>query len=71
MSVEEKHISAHLENNSDGGYEKNGEDYVEFSPAEQRRITRKLDIRLVLTTGIVYCVSLMERTNLSAANIAG
>ncbi|AEO68025.1 0950c51d-1b26-4ba1-92ae-c84f0f5d4fd6 [Thermothielavioides terrestris] len=42
-----------------------------FSLAEQRRITRQVDRRLVLTVGAMYCVSLMDRTNLGAANIAG
>ncbi|KAF2219522.1 major facilitator superfamily domain-containing protein [Elsinoe ampelina] len=73
MATEEKQqIGAiqHQEHNFDSGSEKN-HDYVEFSPREQRRITRRLDLRLVLTTGIVYCVSLMDRTNLSAASLAG
>jgi hypothetical protein len=43
----------------------------QFSPAEERRILRKIDTRLVLTVGFMYCISLMDRTNLSAANIAG
>lgn len=42
-----------------------------FSPAEQKRIIRRIDRRLVLTIGALYCVSLMDRTNLGAANIAG
>ncbi|PNS21545.1 hypothetical protein CAC42_904 [Sphaceloma murrayae] len=72
MNSDDKAIGAveHQENNFDSGSEKN-HDYVEFSPKEQRRITRKLDLRLVLTTGVVYCVSLMDRTNLSAAALAG
>ncbi|TKX25770.1 MFS transporter-like protein 31 [Elsinoe australis] len=72
MSHEEKQIGAieHQENQYDSASDKNL-DYVEFSPKDQRRITRKLDIRLVLTTGVVYCVSLMDRTNLSAASLAG
>jgi len=44
---------------------------AEFSPEEERRIMRKIDVRLVLTVGFMYCISLMDRTNLSAANIAG
>lgn len=44
---------------------------AEFTPAEERRIMRKIDVRLVLTVGFMYCISLMDRTNLSAANIAG
>ncbi|KAK0625286.1 major facilitator superfamily domain-containing protein [Bombardia bombarda] len=42
-----------------------------FSPEERKRIMRHIDRRLVLTVGALYCVSLMDRTNLGAANIAG
>ncbi|KAF2753132.1 major facilitator superfamily transporter [Pseudovirgaria hyperparasitica] len=44
---------------------------TEFSPQEQRSIVRRVDRRLVSTVGLMYCISLMDRTNLSAANIAG
>ncbi|KAF7536161.1 hypothetical protein G7054_g4769 [Neopestalotiopsis clavispora] len=44
---------------------------TEFSPEEQRRIIRRVDRRLVVTVGVMYCISLMDRTNLSAAVIAG
>ena len=47
------------------------ESLAEFTPQEQRRIQRKLDRRLVTITGLIYCISLMDRTNLSAAAIAG
>lgn len=43
----------------------------EFSAAEQKRIVRKIDLRLVPICGVMYCISLLDRTNLSAANIAG
>jgi len=43
----------------------------EFSPAEQKRIIRTIDRRLIITCGLMYCISLMDRTNLSAAAIAG
>lgn len=42
-----------------------------FTPEEQRKIMRRIDRRLVVTVGAMYCVSLMDRTNMSAANIAG
>lgn len=42
-----------------------------FTPAEQRKIVRKIDRRLVLTLGVLYCASLMDRTNLGSASIAG
>ncbi|EFX00902.1 major facilitator superfamily MFS-1 [Grosmannia clavigera kw1407] len=43
----------------------------EFTLAEQKSIMRRVDRRLVTTVGFMYCVSLMDRTNLGAANIAG
>ncbi|KAL4902729.1 hypothetical protein BDW74DRAFT_186690 [Aspergillus multicolor] len=43
----------------------------EFSPEEQRKIIRRIDLRLVTITGLAYCVSLMDRTNLSMAAVAG
>jgi hypothetical protein len=43
----------------------------EFTPEEQRKIIRRIDLRLVTMTGLAYCISLMDRTNLSAAAIAG
>lgn len=39
--------------------------------AEKRHIIRRIDRRLVTIVGALYCVSLMDRTNLSAASIAG
>src|SRR5688572_29603556 len=42
-----------------------------FTEKEQRAIVRRIDRRLVVTVGAMYCVSLMDRTNMSAANIAG
>jgi hypothetical protein len=46
-------------------------DDEEFTPQEQRKIIHRIDRRLVLTTGIMYCVSLMDRINLGQASIAG
>lgn len=43
----------------------------EFTQEEQRRIIHRIDRRLIITVGIMYCISLMDRTNLSAAAIAG
>lgn len=35
-----------------------------FGPEDHKRIKRKIDRRLVLTLGLMYCVSLMDRTNM-------
>lgn len=43
----------------------------EFTLREQRKIVHRVDRRLVVTVGVLYCISLMDRTNLSAASIAG
>jgi hypothetical protein len=43
----------------------------EFSIAEQRKIKHKIDRRLITMSGAMYCVSLMDRTNLGAAVLAG
>ncbi|KAL8917054.1 MAG: hypothetical protein Q9208_008170 [Pyrenodesmia sp. 3 TL-2023] len=42
-----------------------------FTDAEVKRVVRKVDIRLVPLCGLMYCVSLLDRTNLSNAAIAG
>jgi hypothetical protein len=42
-----------------------------MTDAEKKHIVRRVDVRLVTTVGFMYCVSLMDRTNLGAANIAG
>ena len=47
---------------SDGG---------EFSPEEQKHIIQRVDRRLIVTCGFMYCVSLLDRTNLGAAVVAG
>ena len=43
----------------------------EFTEAEQKRIVQRIDRRLVTTLGVLYCASLMDRTNLGSAAIAG
>ncbi|GIZ41052.1 hypothetical protein CKM354_000436900 [Cercospora kikuchii] len=42
-----------------------------FTPQEGRKIKHRIDRRLVVVLGTMYCVSLMDRTNLSNAAIAG
>jgi hypothetical protein len=43
----------------------------EYTYEEQRKIIHRVDRRLVTMTGLAYCVSLMDRTNLSMAAVAG
>jgi hypothetical protein len=48
-----------------------GDYQSEYTELEQKKIIHRVDRRLVLTVGVLYCVSLMDRTNLSAAAVAG
>ncbi|KAL8683495.1 MAG: hypothetical protein Q9186_000535 [Xanthomendoza sp. 1 TL-2023] len=42
-----------------------------YTEDEIKRIVRKVDLRLIPLCGLMYCVSLLDRTNLSNAAIAG
>ncbi|KAF2129814.1 MFS general substrate transporter [Dothidotthia symphoricarpi CBS 119687] len=42
-----------------------------FTPEQQKKIIRKVDMRLIPTLGFMYMVSLMDRTNLGVAVVAG
>lgn len=44
---------------------------AKFTPEEQKKIIRRIDLRLIPTLGFMYCVSLMDRTNLGVAMVAG
>ena len=62
----EKDIVTHKEDINSSTHD----DYeCEFTPAEQKKIIHRVDRRLVVTVGVLYCISLMDRTNLSS--IAG
>ncbi|KAL3436114.1 major facilitator superfamily domain-containing protein [Aspergillus tetrazonus] len=43
----------------------------QFTPQERKRLIRRIDLRLVITLGCLYCISLLDRTNLGAASVAG
>lgn len=42
-----------------------------WSLRDQKALMRRVDVRLIPICGVMYCVSLLDRTNLSNANIAG
>ncbi|CAM6084330.1 unnamed protein product [Calypogeia fissa] len=44
---------------------------TKFTTEQQRKIIRHIDLRLVIPLGVLCCASLMDRTNLSSAAIAG
>ncbi|KAG2417820.1 hypothetical protein HFD88_000919 [Aspergillus terreus] len=70
----EKGSTQNIEN-VDSATEKRNEinidDDEEYSYEEQRKIIHRVDRRLVLICGLAYCISLMDRTNVSVAAIVG
>ena len=43
----------------------------QYTAEEVNKVVRRVDLRLVPLCGLMYCVSLLDRTNLSNAAIAG
>lgn len=52
-------------------HDENGAPDHGLTHAEQRKIVHRIDRRLVVMVGLMYCVSLIDRTNMSSAAIAG
>lgn len=69
MTVDEKYNTSHVDEAGSGKSGLSEDD--EFTPAEQRKIKHRIDRRLVVTCGVMYCISLMDRANLGQASIAG
>ncbi|KAF9876925.1 phthalate transporter [Colletotrichum karsti] len=46
-------------------------DDMEFTPKEQRQIMRRVDVRVVATVSLLYCFSVIDRSNLPSAAVAG
>lgn len=70
----EKPIAVHEEIECNVGNEdanKVESDDFDFTPDEQKKIIRRVDYRLIVTIGIMYCISLVDRVNMGAANLAG
>ena len=45
--------------------------HEDVSYVEGRKVIHKIDRRLITATGLMFAVSLMDRTNTGSANIAG
>lgn len=73
LSADEKHGGHHeqLEGGLKDASDDGSETLSQWSIEQQKRIVRKIDLRLIPLCGIMYCVSLLDRTNLSNAAIAG
>jgi len=63
-------VPSHLEDGKPK-YSNNVDDDEEFSYAQQRSIVHRIDRRLLVSTGLMYCVSLIDRGNMPNAAIAG
>ncbi|KAK5700182.1 hypothetical protein LTR17_023150 [Elasticomyces elasticus] len=56
---------------SEGSSKENDARIYALTLEEQKKVLWRIDVRLVLTLGFMYCVSLMDRTNLGIAAVAG
>ncbi|WQF87761.1 Putative major facilitator superfamily, MFS transporter superfamily [Colletotrichum destructivum] len=66
-----RNSSATERSNTDSvGTDTNPDDHG-FSLEEQKRIMRRVDVRLVTTVGLLYCFSVIDRSNLPSAAVAG
>ena len=65
------HSAAYQENVVTHGSNQSDQEIEHFTPAEQKKIIRRSDLRLALILGFMYCVSLMDKTNLGSAAVAG
>lgn len=54
----------HVSDNNSGGGEESEDETHGFTKDERKKIMRRIDRRLVVTVGAMYCVSLMDRTNM-------
>lgn len=72
LDTEAQHVESALPVEGQSRYNNETDPRItRFIPSEQRKIIHKIDRRLTVTLGVLYCISLMDRTNLGAANIAG
>lgn len=62
--------ASHLKDGKPSHIDNTDED-EEFSYAEQRKIVHRIDRRMLVITGLMYCVSLIDRGNMPNAAVAG
>jgi hypothetical protein len=70
----EKVLAEHIEHaasDTERSSQEGEEDAIILSPEEQKSLIWRIDRRLVSMAGLMYCISLMDRTNLGSAVIAG
>ncbi|KAG4440833.1 hypothetical protein IFR05_003705 [Cadophora sp. M221] len=68
--ADEKHDAMHVEKlDSAGGH--NPQVVYGIDEAHQKKVIRKVDIRLLPMLGLMYSISLVDRTNLGLALVAG
>ncbi|KAK6536423.1 hypothetical protein TWF281_000660 [Arthrobotrys megalospora] len=46
-------------------------DIVEYDEVEQKKILHRIDRRLVIIIGVIYCISVIDRNNMGSAAVAG
>lgn len=68
---EVQQLEKQIPGSDEAGNYKDGHYDEEYSYKEQRKIIHKVDRRLLIVAGLLVAVSLMDRSNLGNAAIAG
>lgn len=68
---EETHYPSGKGSNGEASFSFDLDDDPVYSYQEQRVIIHRIDRRLVVTLGLIYCVSQIDRGNLGNASVAG
>ncbi|KAL9010585.1 MAG: hypothetical protein Q9173_004496 [Seirophora scorigena] len=69
--ISDESVKSSHELNADPPIDRDIDNDPVFSYKEQRAIIHRVDRRLVVTCGLIYCFSLIDRGNLGSASIAG
>lgn len=74
MSEKAEHSAAHIDesNSMDQKYSpEHAPEVWDDSDPRMKKLLKKVDTRILIVLGIVYCISLLDRTNLGFAMVAG
>lgn len=71
VAMEHVEAAPHQVNEEELNVASKGDEDQDPPAAEQRRILRTIDLRVTVVTGALFFISIMDRTNLGAASIAG
>ncbi|KIJ55530.1 hypothetical protein M422DRAFT_24098 [Sphaerobolus stellatus SS14] len=71
-ALAEKRSDSHLDEHSEEGYKGEGRDEaLELTPAEEKKLLRRIDLWIVPYASLLYLLSFLDRVNIGQARLAG